>query len=142
MRTFVEHITTRLQEAIKDSKRWLVENKAVSSRRRMKVLVTGGGALNKFLIETLNNKLKKSEFELEEADYETICYKEALVFAFLGLRCLLGQENVLKAVTGSKCDSTSGSIHRPMGSSTTLSKFDKFYFELRRQRSISCSSLS
>ncbi|KAJ8297478.1 hypothetical protein KUTeg_024009 [Tegillarca granosa] len=141
MRTFVEHVAARLETALKDSKRWLMENGSVS-RRKLKVLVTGGGAFNTLLIEILKNKIKNSEFELEEADNETICFKEALVFAFLGLRCLLGQENVLKAVTGGKCDSISGSIHRPMGSSFTLSKFDKFYFELRRHRSISCSSQS
>jgi len=37
--------------------------------------------------------------------------KEALVFAFLGVRCLLGLVNVDSAVTGARLDTVSGAVH-------------------------------
>jgi hypothetical protein len=69
----------------------------------MKVLVTGGGAFNTYLISLFKSKLQGEGFDIEIADRDTIIFKEALIFAFLGLRCLLNQENIMSSVTGSKC---------------------------------------
>lgn len=79
-----------------------------------RILITGGGALNKYLMELITEKLDGLDFEIEKADDDTINFKEALVFAFLGLRCLLGEENIFREITGSRSDTVSGSIHRPM----------------------------
>lgn len=103
------------------------------------VLVTGGGAFNKTLMELLRQKLKENKMEIEEADSDTINFKEALIFGFLGLRCLLGEENIYSGITGSRSNSVSGSIHRPLLSGSTPTKFEKFFFQLRRQRSLSMS---
>ena len=54
-------------------------------------------------------------FYCRRLDQETTEFKEALIFAFLGLRCLLGLPNVSRDVTGSQRDSVSGSIHVPPG---------------------------
>ena len=42
-----------------------------------------------------------------------LLFQEAMLFAFLGMRCLLGQKNVFKSVTGASEDSVCGSIHQP-----------------------------
>ncbi len=70
------------------------------------VLVSGGGALNSFLI----SELKKDYNKFVLPDKDTIEYKEALIFAFLGLKRQLGDINCLRSITGSKRDTSSGSI--------------------------------
>jgi anhydro-N-acetylmuramic acid kinase len=110
LRTCTEHVAFKVAEACIKAKE-LVPNVSVHS-----VLFTGGGALNKFLLELIHEKLDGRGFEVEQADEDTINFKEALIFAFIGLRCLLGEENVFREITGSSSDTISGSIHRPLTS--------------------------
>lgn len=72
-----------------------------------KVLVTGGGALNEFLLSRIRSK---TSCELIIPDETTIHFKEALIFAFLGLLRINNQTNVLKAVTGSRADHIGGAL--------------------------------
>lgn len=76
-------------------------------RTRLKLLATGGGAHNEFLIHLLNQRLSKKA-EIIVPDKMTVDFKEALVFAFLGVLCLRKEINVLKSVTGAGRDSCSG----------------------------------
>lgn len=108
LRTMTEHIAGRVADACIEAK----ETGEIQSDTEPRVLITGGGALNKFLLELITEKLTDAGFVFEAADENTINFKEALVCAFLGLRCLLGQENVFCEITGSRADSVSGSIHR------------------------------
>lgn len=94
MTTFVEHIA--LQIAL-----------GVSHLPKGKILVTGGGARNKFLMERLQ---ARSSHEVVIPDKMIIDYKEALVFAFLGLLRMESKTNVLASVTGAESDSCSGRI--------------------------------
>ncbi len=72
-----------------------------------KILVTGGGAHNIFLIELLKEKCAAL---IEVPDKVIIDFKEALIFAFLGLLRLGGKTNCLASVTGAKQDSSSGTL--------------------------------
>ena len=94
--TFVEHIA--LQIAL-----------PISFLPKGKILCTGGGARNKYLIERLQARTKH---EVVVPKKMIIDYKEALVFAFLGLLLLEGKTNVLASVTGAESDSCSGRIWR------------------------------
>lgn len=76
------------------------------------VLVTGGGAFNDFLIEVLQHKLGPT-IELVIPSKQLIAFKEALVFALLGLLRMEGQTNVLSSVTGARSDSCSGVVYLP-----------------------------
>lgn len=107
MHTCTEHIASMVAEAC------LAVIPEVSKSRSPSILVTGGGALNKFLMERIHARLNGLKFSLEQVDEATINFKEALIFAFLGLRCLLGEENVFMETTGAETDTVSGSIHRP-----------------------------
>ena len=78
--------------------------------RKTKVLVTGGGAFNKFFIEKLEASLEPS-IEMVKADPLLINFKEALVFAFLGVLKLRGENNSLATVTGALRDNCGGLIH-------------------------------
>jgi len=75
-----------------------------------KVLVTGGGAKNKYLIELLN---QKSNAELIIPDEQIVDYKEALVFALLGVLRFENRINVLASVTGASKDHSAGNIIKP-----------------------------
>ncbi len=77
-----------------------------------KLLVTGGGALNQFFMDTLQNKLGSS-IEVVVPNKTLIAYKEALVFALMGVLRLQGEINVLKSVTGATMDSSSGEVFFP-----------------------------
>ena len=92
--TFTEHIA--LQIAL-----------GVSHLPKGKILVTGGGARNQFLMERLQ---ARTSHEVVIPEKTIIDYKEALVFAFLGLLRLEGKTNVLASVTGAESDSCSGQI--------------------------------
>lgn len=83
-----------------------------SEKQTQKLFITGGGALNTFLIETLNAKLD-SKIEVIVPEKKIIEYKEALVFAFMGVLRSEREINVLKTVTGAKRDSSSGVIFLP-----------------------------
>jgi anhydro-N-acetylmuramic acid kinase len=95
LRTFVEHVAFQISKIIqKDSS----------------VLITGGGAFNDFLIQRI-------EFYLDQKitlpSTQLIDFKEAIIFAFLGVLKLRGEVNILKSVTGAKKDHSSGVIFEP-----------------------------
>jgi len=73
-----------------------------------KVLVTGGGALNSFLTQSIQVKTRA---QIIVPELNLINYKEAIIFGFLGFLRLNNKINVLKTVTGAKKDSSSGVIH-------------------------------
>ncbi|WP_425389449.1 anhydro-N-acetylmuramic acid kinase [Ekhidna sp.] len=76
-----------------------------------RLLVTGGGAFNTYLIDLLKKEL--SSWEIIVPDPKLVEFKEAIVFAFLGLKRLIGEVNVLSSTTGASEDSSSGVIHLP-----------------------------
>lgn len=84
--------------------------KATDFLEKSKMLITGGGAKNNFLIERIR---KMSKHEIVIPDTMIIDYKEALIFAFLGTLKLEGKINVLSSVTGASSDSSSGNICLP-----------------------------
>ena len=84
--------------------------KATNSLEKTKMLITGGGAKNNFLIERIS---KMSKHEIIIPDTMIIDYKEALIFAFLGTLKMEGKVNVLSSVTGASSDSSSGKICFP-----------------------------
>ncbi len=82
---------------------------AVWDRPTGKMLVTGGGAQNCFLIERLRYH---SLHQIVIPDEKCIHFKEALVFAFLGVLRLMGESNCLCSVTGARHDCCSGTIYK------------------------------
>ena len=95
IRTFSEHIVNQILKST------LLEN--VSK----KVLLTGGGTYNKFIVEML---IKKSDLEIVIPDKLLIEYKEAMIFAFLGVLRIRNEINCLSTVTGAISNSSSGKI--------------------------------
>lgn len=96
MRTVVEHITTMLAHAL--------------IGRNDVLLATGGGAHNGFLLERLQAQLGRY---VEVPEKMVVDYKEALIFALLGVRRLRGESTALASVTGAARDSVGGSSFAP-----------------------------
>jgi anhydro-N-acetylmuramic acid kinase len=71
-------------------------------------LITGGGAFNAFLVEQICMNTKA---EIVVSKPEIINYKEALIFAFLGVLRLRNQPNCLASVTGAISNHSSGRIY-------------------------------
>ncbi len=75
-----------------------------------RVLISGGGALNKTLIDSIGIW---GSFDLEVADVDLLHFKEALIFAYLAFLKKQGKINVLASVTGASQDHSSGIQFEP-----------------------------
>lgn len=98
--------------SLQDRLRTVVESIAMEisnslPKSNIRMLVTGGGALNSFLIQCIQEKLG-SKVKVIVPDTSVVNYKEAIVFALLGILRLRNEVNVLKSVTGAPTDSTAG----------------------------------
>jgi len=94
LRTFIEHIAIQV-------------GRNTGTDPNQKVLVTGGGALNDFLIERIRAHTIP---RVVIPDLLTVEFKEALIFAFLGLLRWRNEINILSSVTGASRDSIGGAI--------------------------------
>ena len=98
MRTVSEHIALRLAASITQS--------GIEMHR---VLITGGGANNQYLLELLKEKIGNTE--IVSIDQRIIDFKEAIIFALLGYLRVNGQINALASVTGASRDSCGGALY-------------------------------
>ena len=73
------------------------------------VLVTGGGAYNQFLIDRMR---ELSACRLVIPDAEIVEYKEALIFAFLGVLYMLDRPSCLRSATGARQDNIGGMLFK------------------------------
>jgi anhydro-N-acetylmuramic acid kinase len=95
LRTFVEHVATQISNSIKPG---------------TSVLSTGGGAYHTFLMGRIQELLHT---EIVLPSPKLIDFKEALIFAFLGLLRTKNENNCLKTVTGASKDHSSGVVFYP-----------------------------
>lgn len=97
LRTVVEHIAIQVS--------------TVLNKNELKtVFITGGGALNDFLIERIQENYL-GQIILPER--ELIDFKEAIIFGLLGALFLTGQTNCLSSVTGATKDVKGGVLYEP-----------------------------
>ena len=101
VRTFVEHIILQIQNAVSDFRL-----RTPGSR----LLATGGGAFNTFLIQRLSDNLKDLNVEVIVADKKLVNFKEALIMAFIGVLRWRQEYNVLSSVTGASRASIGGAL--------------------------------
>ena len=73
-----------------------------------KTLATGGGVYNEFLMDLIAQRTISS---LEIPDSILVKYKEALVFALLGVLRYRNEINCFASVTGARCDSSTGVVY-------------------------------
>jgi anhydro-N-acetylmuramic acid kinase len=95
--TFTEHIAVQIGLAIPNKK--------------TKLLISGGGAYNDFLIGRIQYYLKETLLVIPEK--KIIEFKEALIFGLLGILKLRNEINTLSSVTGASKDHSAGKIYNP-----------------------------
>ena len=103
--TFTEHIAIQVALSVEKivSKRSLTVYQA-------KMMVTGGGAYNTYLISRLSQHLLPFGIEVVLPSNEIIEYKEALIMALLGVLRWREEETVFSSVTGAKRASSGGAF--------------------------------
>lgn len=92
--TFTEHVADQI-------------SKIINENQLKKVLFTGGGTYNQYLIEKIKNK---TQSEIIIPEKEIIDFKEALIFAFMGVLKWNNEINILASATGSSRNHSSGII--------------------------------
>lgn len=95
--TFTEHIAYQI-------------GKIVTQYPGQSLLITGGGTYNSYLLERIKEAVTP---EIHIPENTIIDFKEAVVFAFLGVLRKRNEVNVLKSVTGASGDSIAGAIWLP-----------------------------
>ncbi|MFM7636309.1 MAG: anhydro-N-acetylmuramic acid kinase [Crocinitomicaceae bacterium] len=98
LRTCVRHIVNQV-------------TKEFNNYNLNRVLVTGGGAKNDFLISQM---LSATKTELVIPDKIIVDFKEALIFAYLGALFLQGKPNNVPSVTGARAAVCGGTLHLPL----------------------------
>lgn len=96
LKTFVEHISTQI-------------SKEINTKTNAKILVTGGGVYNDFLMQQIKNKTNNT---IIVPDNSIIEFKEALIFGLLGVLKLRNEINCLSSVTGASKNHSSGIIYK------------------------------
>lgn len=100
MATYCEHI------ALQTLKAFIL----FAERKRERLLITGGGALNKYLVSRLQYYLDAVHIETIVPDDDTVNYKEALTMALMAVLRLRDEDNVFSSVTGASRDSCGGAL--------------------------------
>jgi anhydro-N-acetylmuramic acid kinase len=103
LNTYVEHIALQLCTVIR--KLCPTVNDPAK-----KMLVTGGGAFNNYLIERLSSLLEPMGINVIIPDPALISYKEAAIMAFIGVLRWRQEINVMASVTGAIKDSVGGAL--------------------------------
>lgn len=93
LHTLAHHISNKIAENIE---------------KRSSILITGGGAFNNFWINLIK---EKTQAQITIPNKKLIEFKEALIFAFLGVLRLEKQTNTLASVTGASRDNIGGCIY-------------------------------
>ncbi len=93
LRSLSEHVARQIANSLKEVKG--------------PVLITGGGAYNRFLMERIRDL---SKIQIEHASPLLIEYKEALIFALMGVLRIRNEINILSSVTGANRDHSGGVI--------------------------------
>lgn len=101
LNTYTEHIAFQIKNALKPFS---------SQDTQQKMMITGGGAFNTFLVNRISAHLKEINFEVELPSKQVINYKEALIMALLGVLRWREQYTVLASVTGASVNSIGGAL--------------------------------
>lgn len=103
MNTMVHFIADRICQSI-------VQNSRIDNLTNKKLLATGGGAFNTYLMQVLSDKLATLSIELTIPDAQIVAYKEALVMALIGTLRWREEANVIASQTGATKDSVGGAF--------------------------------
>jgi anhydro-N-acetylmuramic acid kinase len=101
LRTYVEHIAVQVRNAVASCQ---------LPTANCQLLITGGGAHNKFLVERVREHLSPLNITVVVPEKNIVDYKEALIMALLGILRWREQNTVMSSVTGATRDSIGGAV--------------------------------
>jgi len=99
LRTLTECIVQQLTHIIKEP--------------HSKILMTGGGSKNTFLIQLLTDRLSGMQVDIVIPEADTIDYKEAILIAYCTKLRLERQANFIASATGASANSIGGAVYLP-----------------------------
>lgn len=99
--TYTEHIAIQVKSSLESQ---------FSNTDIRKLMITGGGAFNKFLVARISKHLQEINFEVYIPEDDVVIYKEALIMALLGVLRWREQYTVLSSVTGALRNSIGGAL--------------------------------
>ncbi len=103
LRTYIEHVVMQIIYSIQK----LSSNLKIQNA---KLLVTGGGTFNDFLVNRLTQALQSLSMAVIVPDATIINYKEALIMGLIGVLRWREEYNVLQSVTGARRSSIGGAV--------------------------------
>lgn len=104
LRTYTEHIAHQVSESV------IALHKRQDPATGRRLLVTGGGAFNGYLVSLLTEKLMVQGISLDVPDEKLVSYKEAMIMAFIGVLRWRQEYNTLSSVTGAGKNSIGGAL--------------------------------
>jgi len=99
LRTYVEHIAEQVCGAFYDL-----------DAGNGKLMITGGGAFNGFLVDRIKALVKELAIEVVVPEANVVKYKEAIAMAFLGLLRWREENTIMSSVTGASRSSIGGAV--------------------------------
>ncbi len=104
LRTYSEHIACQIQRSIENL---IITNK---TREIYKLLVTGGGAFNNFLVKRIQKNLASLNVEVVIPETNIVLYKEGLIMCLLGVLRWREENTVMASATGAVRSSIGGCV--------------------------------
>jgi len=104
--TYTSHIVRQIAASLQQ----LITSPAAQSTTGARMLVTGGGACNEFLVASLRDALIPMGVTVDVPAIDIVQYKEALIMAFMAVLRWRQENTVLASVTGATRDSIGGAL--------------------------------
>jgi anhydro-N-acetylmuramic acid kinase len=102
LHTYVEHVAVQLKRS--------VAAVLAAGSPDARLLVTGGGAFNSYMVKRIREQLSGTGVEVVVPDNQLVNYKEALIMALIGVLRWREEYNVLSSVTGAARNSINGAL--------------------------------
>ena len=103
--TYTEHIAMQVANSVEK----ILSLQQLETGKE-KIMITGGGALNQYLVSRIATHLSPFGISVEVPDLQTVLYKEALIMALLGVLRWREEETVIQSVTGASRASIGGAL--------------------------------
>src|SRR5450432_47423 len=104
LRTYSQHIADQISKSILNLKKEFPE------KENLRLLMTGGGVHNRFLVNSIRERVLSGGIECIIPSESLADYKEDLVIALMGVLRWREDINVMHSVTGASKDSINGAV--------------------------------
>ena len=105
LRTYVEHIVYQIKQSAAS-----LLPLAKKKDENLRIFATGGGAMNGFMTQRLQELLQPLHISVVIPDENLIQYKEAVIMALMGVLRWREENNVIASVTGASRSSIGGAV--------------------------------